>query len=52
MMAKQKTVVTDKNYNANRCPKCNSVFTYLRLKLKEFVCRNCGNTWKQSISHE
>jgi ribosomal protein L37AE/L43A len=28
--------------NKIRCPKCNSTFGYLRLKKKEWQCRNCG----------
>ena len=33
----------------NRCPKCNSTFGYLRLKTKEWCCRNCGNIDKEVI---
>jgi len=32
--------------NSNRCSKCNSTFGYLRIKEKEWVCRNCGNVKK------
>lgn len=27
----------------NRCSKCNSAFTYLRIKDGSLVCRSCGN---------
>jgi len=29
-----------------RCKKCNSGFTYIRLKTGEVVCRRCGNVSK------
>lgn len=29
--------------NNNRCGKCNSLQTYLRLKTGERVCRSCGH---------
>jgi len=30
-----------------KCPKCNKEGAYLRLKTKEFVCRQCGHITKQ-----
>jgi len=26
-----------------RCKKCNSTFTYIRIRTKERVCRTCGH---------
>jgi len=28
-----------------RCPKCKSLFTYVRLKDRSVVCRSCGHVW-------
>ena len=33
----------------NRCPKCNSSFGYIRLKTKEWICRNCGNVNPEAV---
>lgn len=29
-----------------RCKKCNSKFTYIRIKDQELVCRSCGHIEK------
>jgi len=33
------------NKNLVRCPKCGGGMVYLRLKKREFVCRQCGQEW-------
>jgi len=30
----------------NRCEKCGKTLTYIRIKTKELVCRNCGHIKK------
>jgi protein-arginine kinase activator protein McsA len=32
-----------KEENLQRCNKCNSTFTYIRIRDRQRVCRNCGN---------
>jgi len=29
-----------------RCPECNSTLTYYRIKTEDYVCRKCGNIWR------
>ena len=40
-------IIQKKHLNKPRCKKCNSTMTYIRLKTKQIVCRDCGNISKQ-----
>lgn len=31
-----------------RCPKCQSLRTYYRIKADEFICQACGNQWAEN----
>jgi ribosomal protein L37AE/L43A len=39
-----------KRENLKRCKKCNSSFGYLRIKTKEWTCRNCGFVDKEVVA--
>lgn len=43
---KKQVLKQEKSQLNNRCENCNSGFTYFRIKTREIVCRNCGNTKK------
>ena len=43
MTEKQKEVEKEKEKQKHRCIKCGSLFGYLRIKEKAWVCRICGN---------
>ena len=32
-----------------RCPKCDSVHVYHRVKWQTFRCQTCGHTWPQPV---
>lgn len=34
----------------NRCSKCDSTLTYLRIRNKERVCRSCGHMEKIAVA--
>ena len=40
-MKKQEKQIEEKT-KGNRCSKCGSTLTYIKLKSKERVCRQCG----------
>lgn len=39
---------SEKTMEKIRCPKCEGRLFYFRMKLDEFVCRNCGHIWKKN----
>jgi transcription initiation factor TFIIIB Brf1 subunit/transcription initiation factor TFIIB len=35
-----------KAINRPACPKCGSIYSYVRITTREFVCRRCGCVWR------
>ena len=38
--------------DTERCSKCNSTMTYVRIKTNERVCRSCGKTVSININEK